>query len=360
MITVTKTYLPSFTQYTKYLKRIWKSRQVANNGDYVKLLEKKLEKYLGIKHVLLVTNGTLGLQISIRALGLAGEIITTPFTYIATAASIIWENCIPKFVDIEPKTFCIDADKIEQSITNKTTAILAVHVYGNPCNVEKIQKIAKKYNLKVIYDAAHAFGVEYKNKSIASFGDLSVFSFHATKILHTVEGGAIATNSDEIAHKISYMRNFGHKTPEEFWDIGINAKMSELHAAMGLALLSHVKQSISKRKILANLYDQLLENSKLKVLSKPQYTESNFMYYPVVFEKEKQLLNVQKKLNQDNIFPRRYFCPSLNTVEYIKNISNSSCSVSESVAVRVLCLPLYPELRVKDVKKIANIITSNL
>src|SRR5258708_2744005 len=256
-IPITKTFLPPFPKYATYLQEAWKSSWITNNGPYVRELEIKLKKNLSVKNISVVSNGTLGLQIALRALDIQGEIITSPFTYIASTSSIIWENFKPVFVDIDHKTLCIDADKIEQAITKRTTAILAIHVYGNLCNVEKIKKIAKKNKLKVIYDAAHAFGITYKNKSVLSCGDVSVLSFHATKLFHTIEGGALVTNSAKTAKKISYLRNFGHKGYDNgYYGVGINAKMSEFQAAMGLCMLPYINEIIKKRKSVFENYNK--------------------------------------------------------------------------------------------------------
>ncbi|KKQ82947.1 MAG: DegT/DnrJ/EryC1/StrS aminotransferase, partial [Candidatus Woesebacteria bacterium GW2011_GWA1_38_8] len=355
MINVTKTYLPSLKEYNKYLKRIWKTSYVTNDGPLVQELEKKLKKYLGVKHLYLTANGTIGLQMAIKVLKLEGEIITTPFSYVATTSSMVWEQCKPVFVDIDPRTLCIDANKIEAVITEKTSAILAVHVYGNICDLERIDKIAKKHNLKVIYDAAHAFGVSYRGRSVLSYGDISVLSFHATKLFHTVEGGALITKNIHIAKKIRYVRNFGHESsvhPENIIDIGINAKNSELHAAMGLCMLPKFRKIIRKRKILCEKYKMLLSNSHLTMPGTIAGATSNYGYFPVIFNSEKQLLSVLTFLNKRDIYPRRYFYPSLNTLKYVKYYP---CPISEDISTRILCLPLYYDLNIQDVKIISNL-----
>ena len=354
VISVTKTYLPPLGGYTSYLKKIWETSWVTNNGPLVQELENKLKQFLGVKYLFLVSNGTLGLQIAIKALNLSGEIITTPFSYVATTSSIVWEGCKPVFVDIDPKTLCIDADKIESAITKKTSAILAVHVYGNPCNVNKIDKIANKYKLKVIYDAAHAFGVKISGRSIADYGDVSVLSFHATKVFHTAEGGGIVIRDKKLAHKIWYMRNFGHKGHDlGFFGLGINAKMSELHAAMGVADLPSVKKLIKTREEIYRQYERLL--GKIDLL-KPQFNPHatrNYGYYPVIFKSEKILLDVVNALNRREIFPRRYFYPALTKLPYIKG---QSCPIAEDVSSRILCLPLFHSLKISDVKTISKLI----
>jgi len=357
IIRVTKTYLPDLEDYIYYLKKIWKTGQVTNSGPLVLKLENQLKKYLGVKYLFLVDNGTTGLQIAIKALDLSGEVITTPFSYVATTSSIVWEGCEPVFVDIDPNTLCIDANKIEVVITNKTSAILAVHVYSNVCDVELINRIAQKHGLKVIYDSAHAFSVKYKGKSVLNIGDINVLSFHATKIFHTGEGGAVITTDSKLAHKISYLRNFGHNEEEAFWGLGINGKNSELHAAMGLSVLPEVERLIDIRKKISEEYDKLLKDTSLL---KPQlniHSTYNYSYYPVLFKSEKKLLLVRDSLNKHNIFPRRYFYPSLNKLPYIKG---QSCPIAENISSRILCLPLFHSLKISDVKTISKLIRENL
>lgn len=355
MITVTKTYLPPLEEYEKYLKGIWKRGWVTNHGQLVLELEKKLRDYLKAKHVFLVSNGTIGLQIALKCLEPNGEIITTPFSYVATASSIVWENFKPVFVDIDKKSLCIDVSKIEKTISENTRAILAVHVYGNPCDTEAIEKISKKYKIKIIYDAAHAFGVHYKGRSISSYGDISVFSFHATKIFHTVEGGAIVTNDDNLAHKISYMRNFGHNGPYDFFGIGINGKNSELHAAMGLCILPKMNSLINARKKASQTYDKLLP-----AVTKPQFQKEaqlNYGYYPIILKDEEEVLKIIEALRKEEIFPRRYFYPSLNNLNYVEN---KPFPVADNISRRILCLPLYHDLSLKDLKKISDTVKSVL
>jgi dTDP-4-amino-4,6-dideoxygalactose transaminase len=352
MINVTKTYLPAMEEYTAYLKKIWDSGWVTNNGPLVVELEKKLKKELGVKHLFFTSNGTIALQIAIKALNLTQEVITTPFSYVATTTSILWENCKPVFADIDKKTCCIDPDLIEKKITKKTEAILATHVYGIPCDVQSIERIAKKHKLKVIYDAAHAFGTKYKGKALANYGDISTLSFHATKLFHTVEGGAIITNDDKLAAKIGLFRSFGHYY-DDYSSIGINAKNSEFHAAMGLCLLSKVKQFIARRKELNQLYDSLLAGMNFEQPTVPAKTEYNYSYYPVIFSSETSLLKIKKALEENNIFPRRYFYPSLSKLPYYKG---ASCPVSEDIASKVLCLPFFYELKNSEVKQIVSII----
>ena len=354
MINVTQTFLPPIEEYQNYLNQIWDKKWLTNRGPLVRKLEENLKKYLGVKQTILTTNGTLPIQIAIKTLKLEGEIITTPFSYVATTSAIVWENCEPVFVDITPDFLTIDESKIEAAITSKTSAILATHVFGNPCNIEAIDAIAKKHNLRVLYDAAHCFGVNYKNESIFNFGDVSTCSFHATKVFHTAEGGAMFTNSKELFDKLFYHHNFGHKGPEEFQGIGTNAKMSEIQAAMGLSVLPYMDEVLNKRKLICNLYFKAFEKEDIKLITLRKHTNWNYCYFPLIFKSEEQLFKVKKALEKQNIFTRRYFYPSLNTLPYIKN--KAVMPISESISKRVLCLPLYPDLLDDEVSKIISII----
>jgi dTDP-4-amino-4,6-dideoxygalactose transaminase len=296
----------------------------------------------------------VALQLAIKALDLKGEIITTPFSYVATTSSIVWENARPIFVDIDQETFTIDATKIERAITPKTSAILATHVYGIPCAVEAIQVIAEKNNLKVIYDAAHAFGVKYRGKSLLNYGDISTLSFHATKLFHTVEGGGLATNNDDFAHRISYMRNFGHNGQEEFFGVGINGKNSELHAAMGLCNYPYITSILNSRKAISEMYDQHISRIGLKVKRPfiPEDTDYNYSYYPILFESEEQLMKVRDYLVLNNVYPRRYFYPSLNHLPYLNK--NEKFMVADSISSRILCLPLYYDMKEETIALICS------
>jgi dTDP-4-amino-4,6-dideoxygalactose transaminase len=351
MIPVTKSFLPPIEDYIQYLEKIWDSNQLTNHGPLVQELEAKLKDYLSVKHLFFVSNGTVALQIAIKALDLHGEIITTPFSYVATTSTIVWEGCQPVFVDIDPQTLCIDPNLIEAAITDKTCAILATHVYGIPCDVDRIRAIAHKHGLKVIYDAAHTFGGKYKSKSIVSYGDIAVLSFHATKIFHSVEGGAIITDDDEMAHRISYMRNFGHKGQEDFWGLGINGKNSEFHAAMGLSNLPYIESIITSRQRVSGSYDNFLTNSKLLKPNLPEETDYNYAYYPVIFKDEEKLLRAKDKLNALDVYPRRYFYPSLNKLPFI---NHQTMVLAERFSNCILCLPLYPDLLQEEVYLIAN------
>jgi dTDP-4-amino-4,6-dideoxygalactose transaminase len=355
MINVTKTYLPHLEEYTAYLSKIWQTNHVTNNGPLVLELEEKLKKQLNVKHLFFTSNGTIALQIAIKALGLKKEIITTPFSYVATTTSILWENCKPIFVDIDPKTFCINPDLIEEKITPDTEAILATHVYGIPCAVEEIEKIARKHKLKVIYDAAHAFGAMYKSKPLVSYGDISTISFHATKLFHTIEGGAIVTDDDSLAREIGLYRSFGH-IGDEYFTIGVNGKNSEFHAAMGLCLIDKVPAFIARRKQLFAEYDKHLKPMQLLRPETPVGTTYNYAYYPVSFKNVETLLKVKSALAQNDIFPRRYFYPSLNKLPYVH--AGNACPVSEAYASTTLCLPMYYELSDAEVMRICQIINN--
>jgi len=357
MINVTQSFLPPIDEYSQILQKSWDKKWITNRGKLILELENKLKFFLGIENITITTNGTLPLQIAIKTLELKGEIITTPFSYIASSSVILWENCTPVYVDIHPEYLTIDESKIEEKITEKTVAILATHVFGNPCNVEKIDEIAKKHNLKVIYDAAHCFGVKYNGESIFNFGNVSTCSFHATKIFHTGEGGCMITADKELHEKLFYHHNFGHNGPEDFHGIGINAKTSELQAAMGLAVFNHLDEIFKGRKNAVGVYDEFLDFSKIKKMKLREGTEWNYHYYPVIFESEETLVKVKEALNKENIFPRRYFYPSLNTVKYL---NGEKMPISESISKRIVCLPLYAELEPEIVEKISKIINQNI
>ena len=358
MINVTKTYLPPKAEYDALLQKVWDAAWITNNGPMVTQLESELKNYLGVKNLLYVNNGTVALQLALKALDLKGEVITTPFSYCATTTSIIWENCQPVFADIEPISFNINADLIESKITEFTTGIMATHVYGRPCDVVKIEKIAQKHNLKVIYDAAHTFGSTLNGESLLKFGDISTCSFHATKLFHTVEGGAIVCNDDEIYRKLFLQRMFGHEGDDHYL-AGINGKSSEFHAAMGLCILPKMEMLINRRIEIAALYNQHLN---FQILSKPENsldgTFFNNAYYAVVFENEEQLLKIREVLKENGINIRRYFYPSLNKLPYLNTYD--ACPVSESIANRVISLPTYFDLPKEDILRICKLINDNL
>lgn len=354
MIPVTKPFLPPQEEYEQYLSGIWKRQWLTNMGPLASELEMKLKEHLKVKHLLFVTNGTVALQMAIKALDLKGEIITTPFSFIATTSSIVWEGCTPVFVDIDRQSLNIDPKKIEAAITPNTSAILATHVFGNPCDVEAIDKIAKKHGLKVIYDAAHAFGVEVNGRSVFEYGDISTCSLHATKLYHSGEGGLVITKDAALLRKLAYIRNFGFNGPEAFAELGINGKNSELHAAMGLANLNHIASIHHSRKTLTERYDYMLRN--LKAHKPKWYKEAtlNYAYYPLVFDTQEQMLQSIQKLQGNEIFTRRYFYPSLaNTLPYL---DAQNFEVTDDIASRILCLPLYYELTLEEVDLIARLL----
>jgi dTDP-4-amino-4,6-dideoxygalactose transaminase len=355
MITVTKTFFPPIKEFQVQIQRIWDNQWLTNRGVLVTELEEKLKKHLIVPNIIVMTNGTLPIQIALKLFGNGSEVITTPFSYVATTSSIVWENCTPVFVDIHPEYLTIDENKIEAAITPNTTAILATHVYGNPCNVEIIEQIANKYQLKVIYDAAHCFGVSYNKQSIFNYGDISTCSFHATKLFHCGEGGAIFCNDEKTMKELFFLHNFGHNGPLDFKGIGINAKMSELQAAMGLAVLPHIDFIVAERKKVVDYYNAKLDFTRLKKIKIRENTDWNYSYYPVIFESEEQLLAVQQVLNDNNIVPRRYFYPSLNTLPYLTKVA---MPITDSIAPCVLCLPLYVGLTKSELEHIVNLINT--
>lgn len=357
MINVTKTFLPSIESYQSYLKRAWEKVWLTNRGELTLELENKIKQKYNTSNLIITNNGTIPLQIAIKLLGNQGEVITTPFSYVATTSAILWENCIPVFVDIHPEYLSIDETKIESAITPKTTAILATHVFGNPCHVEAIENIAKKHNLAIIYDAAHCFGVTYAATSIFNFGDVSTCSFHATKIFHTGEGGAMFCNDENLFQKLFYSHNFGHNGPLEFHGLGINAKISELQSAMGLAVFDELDFIFSERKKVVDFYLNNLDFTHISTMKIRENTQWNFSYFPVIFNSEEELLKVQNRLNDSNIFPRRYFYPSLNTIEFV---NGAAMPISESIASKILCLPLYVGLEKQDLEKIITIINTTV
>lgn len=354
MIPVTKPFLPPIEEYKKYLTGIWNRQWLTNMGPLASDLELKLKEYLGLKHLLFVTNGTVALQMAIKALNLKGEIITTPFSFVATTSSIVWEGCIPVFVDIDKDSLNIDASKIEERITEKTSAILATHVYGNPCDVIAIEKIAAKHNLKVIYDGAHAFGVKINGKSIFQYGDISTCSLHATKLYHSGEGGLVITNDKEILKKLAFIRNFGFNGPEKFETLGINGKNSEFHAAMGLSNFPYLEEIHQKRKKITDYYHEKLKGLRVQIPIWHKDASLNYAYYPVLFESKELMLKSMEHLKSHEIFTRRYFFPSLaQTLPYVKK---QNFKVTDDVAERVLCLPFYFDLSLEEVDLICRLL----
>jgi dTDP-4-amino-4,6-dideoxygalactose transaminase len=352
MINVTKTFLPPFEEYSNLLKQCWDRVWVTNNGPLVVELEQKLRDYLDVRNLWFCNNGTSALQMALKGLGIRGEVITTPFSYAATTTVVLWENCLPVFVDINEENYCIDASKIEARINSRTEAILATHVYGYPCEVESIEFLAKKHGLKVIYDGAHAFGTKVGGKSLLSYGDISTCSFHATKLFHTVEGGCIIANDDQLSEKLLNFRQFGHKG-DDYYSIGINAKNSEFHAAMGLCNLKYIEQIKDSRKRQWSYYRASLNESNLKFLELQEEVEYNYSYFPVVFPSEKKLLQAVQAFKVEEIAARRYFFPALNCLPYI---AYQPCPLAESIAKRILCLPLFYDLSEKDQDIISGIL----
>lgn len=351
MIPVTKPFMPPPEEYQSYLEGIWEREYLTNNGPLVQRLEQRLKEYLKVEHLLYLSNGTIALQTAIKALGLKGEIITTPFSYVATTSSIVWEGCEPVFVDIDPYTFNMNPELIEAAITEHTTGILTTHVFGNPCDIEAIQAVADKHNLKVIYDAAHCFGTQYKGKSVFKYGDISTTSFHATKLFHTIEGGAVFTRDQDLYKRMRYMRNFGHDGPGKFNGVGINGKNSEFHAAMGLVNLRYIEPILACRKRQCQQYNELLTNAPVRTLTIQEHSKWNYAYYPVLFENKTMALRAKEALEEKNIYPRRYFYPSLDTLDYVKA---KKVRVSKDISERVLCLPLFFGLKPQEQHVIQN------
>lgn len=360
MIPVTKPYLPNREKLNQYIDGIYERNWLTNNGPLVQQLTERLEKYLGIKNLLLVSNGTLALQVAYHALGItnsdkssSSEAITTPFTFIATASSLKWEGIEPVFSDIDANTWCLDPTKIEENITPNTKAIVPVHVFGNACDIEAIDIIAQKYNLKVIYDAAHAFGVTFKGKSLLSYGDAATLSFHATKLFHSIEGGAIVFKNKTDLERAKLIINFGISGPDNIDTLGINAKMNEFQAAMGLCVLDEFESNITSRAEVWNTYAKALD-SHYQLQKIHLDTQYNYAYFPIVFETAEEATQVLNGLKKNDVIARRYFCPSLDTIDYfqLKNYQ----PISEDIASRILCLPLYAGLSIEDLGKIVKII----
>lgn len=354
IVPVTKSYLPSKDKYKQYIDRVYESGWLTNSGPLVRELESRLSEYLGVKHVILVANGSLALQVAYKALNLTGEVITTPFSFAATTSTLSWEHLTPVFCDIETDTFNINADLIEGLITDRTSAIVPVHVFGNPCKVNEIRAIANKHGLKVIYDAAHAFGVELNEKSVLTHGDISTLSFHATKLFHTIEGGAVITQSDELAVKVRSMINFGIVGPDSIEGVGTNAKMNEFEAAMGHCVLDDIESIMTKRRSLWQSY----QTSLCDVFQMQHWSDSskpNGAYVPILFDSELSLLKAKASLEANNIFPRRYFYPSLDLVDSYGH-GGAPCEVSRSTSKRILCLPTYFDMCESTVSKIKQIL----
>jgi len=362
-IYVTQPSLPDLEEFIPYLQQIWDKKILTNNGPFHQQLEKELAEFLGVPYISLFANGTLALVTALQVLRITGEVITTPYSFVATTHSLWWNNIKPVFVDIEPEFGNLDTDKIEAAITPKTTAILPVHVYGNPCKVNRIREIADIYGLKVIYDAAHCFGVNHKGQCICNFGDLSILSFHATKVFNTMEGGAIVCHDAATKKRIDYLKNFGFAGETTVMAPGINSKMNEMQAALGLLQLKHYDENIKKRKAIADLYRKELTGIKgISLLPVPTETESNFAYFPIfVTEREYGMSRDQlyEKLKQHNIYGRRYFYPLISEFSMYKGLDSAkpdNLPVAEKMAQQVICLPIYPELNIDEAIRISRLI----
>lgn len=358
-INVTRSSMPSYEEYCKEIKSIWDNHWLTNCGPKHNLLEEKLAEYLGVKKVTLFTNGHLALEAAIASFDFpkGSEVITTPFTFVSTTNAIVRNGLIPVFCDINKKDYTIDTTKIESLITEKTVAIVPVHVYGNICDVEEIDRIAKKHNLKVIYDAAHAFGVKYKGKGICNWGDVSMLSFHATKVFNTIEGGAICYNDPSLEAKYKSIKNFGLVGEEECEYCGGNAKMNEFQACMGLCNLKHIDDYILNRKRAFEIYAKRLSNIKgIKLCNKQSDVLSNYAYFPVHFNGYKYTRNeVKDKLAKHDIATRKYFYPCTNEFKCMSAFANIT-PIAHNISENVLCLPLYSDLSIEDVDLICNLI----
>tara|TARA_E500000331_G_C17273023_1_gene720273 strand:- start:18057 stop:19130 length:1074 start_codon:yes stop_codon:yes gene_type:complete len=357
MINVTKTYLPNKEKYKQLIDEIYTNGWITNNGPMVKLLEKKLAAYLGVKNLVLVANGTVALEIAYRTLGVEGDVITTPFSFVATTSSLVTNNLNPVFADIDKETLNIDVDYIKKKISKNTKAIVPVHVFGNACDIEGIQDVAKNNNLKVIYDAAHAFGVKYKNDSVLNYGDISALSFHATKLFHSIEGGALIINDDNLVQKARYLINFGIENAESIPEIGTNAKMNEFEAAMGLCMLDEIEEINKTRQKVFECYKSDLDGY-VQFQQLNNDATINYSYFPILLKDEIELKKVQEALNNHKIFPRRYFFPSLDTLSYID--PKQICLNSRDASSRILCLPIFPELKEEEQQHIIQTIVTAL
>lgn len=349
-ITVTSPLLPDLDEFTEMLRQIWNNKWITNNGDFHQRLEKELANYLGVEYISLFTNGTIPLIVALQALGIKREVITTPYSFVATSHSIIWNDIKPVFVDVDPLTCNIDPSKIEAAITDQTSAILAVHCYGIPCNLEAIQKIANRHNLKVIYDAAHAFGVKTDNQPLCNFGDLSTLSFHATKVFNTIEGGAIISHSAEMKQKIDYLRNFGFAGETEVADIGINGKLDEIRSAYGLLNLQQIDNAIAWRKTLSERYRISLNNIEgIRFIDIDENITYNYSHFPIFIDAEKFGMtrdNLYFRLKEKGIFCRRYFYPLITefTPYRDKYISPDTLIEAKKLSESVICLPIFHNL----------------
>lgn len=364
-IQVTRSSMPDMDEYVAEIKEIWDTHWLTNMGPKHRKLKEALKSYLGVENLELLTNGHMALELTMQAMGLKGEVISTPFTFASTTHAIVRNGLTPVFCDIDPVDFTIDAGKIEGLITEKTSAIVAVHVYGNICDVEQIDRIAQKYGLKVIYDAAHTFGEKYKGEGIGNFGDASCFSFHATKVYNTIEGGAVSYRDSEIGKKIYQLKNFGIQGPEIIDGIGANAKMNEFQAAMGICNLRHIDEELGKRKRIVGRYRERLtgiEGVQLNAIK--EEVTSNYAYFPVVFNEE--MLGIDRdriaiELEKHQIYARKYFYPITSAFDCYRDCYEAHRTpIALQISKRVLTLPLYADLEIQDVDRICDIILSKL
>ena len=364
-IFVTQPAMPPLDEFSIYLKQIWDNKILTNNGPFHKQFEHELAEYLGVKYISVFSNGTLALMTALQALKITGEVITTPFSFVATTHSLWWNNIKPVFADIEPVYFNLDPEKVEAAITPQTTAIMPVHVYGNPCNLDRFQQIADTYGLKLIYDAAHAFGVKINGNSVLNYGDLSILSFHATKVFNTIEGGAIICPDEKTKKRIDYLKNFGFAGETTVIEPGINGKMNELQAAYGLLQLKYVDEYISKRKQISKIYrTQLSAINGVRFLEDIVGVDHSYSYFPILIDKEKYGKTrdeVYEKLKSKNIFGRRYFYPLISQFPSYRGLisaKSENLPIAELIAEQVICLPIYPDLDHILVKTISSIIAN--
>lgn len=352
---ITRSIVPNFQEYCSYLEQILSTRHITNDGTFLRKLEKDLAARLRVSHIALCSNGTMALQVALHAAGMAGKrVFTTPFSFVGTVSALLWTGCTPVFVDIDEETLCMDPQRLADALDADSGGILPVHIYGNICDVESLGKLGTDAGLPILYDAAQAFGSEYQGRSVMDYGDLAACSFHATKVFHTGEGGAVIAHTDEALQVLKLLRAGGH-IDDTHIRLGVNAKLSELHAAMGLCLLGKVADNIAGRKAASAIYDALLPERGLRRPKLQPGLTYNYAYYPVIFDTENLLLRVVTALQREQIFPRRYFFPALNTLPYLP-LRDQSCPVAESLASRTLCLPLYAELDEWTIETIARII----
>lgn len=363
-IYVTRPYLPPLEDFIPYLEKIWGSGRLTNSGPFHRQLEAALVDYLGVKHLALFANGTLGLVTALQALRITGEVITTPYSFVATAHALLWNNIRPVFVDIDPVTCNLDPEKIEKAITPQTTAILPVHCYGNPCDVGGIERIADTYGLKVIYDACHAFGVKYRGESLLFHGDLSVMSFHATKVFNTFEGGAIVCPDSKTKQRIDYLKNFGFASEVAVMAPGINGKMNEVQAAFGLLQLKHIDAMLERRRTVDRLYREILADIPgIRCLAEPKDVERNCSYFPIFVEQDFPVGRdaLYERMKEHRIYARRYFYPLISDMPMYRGLPSAeptNVSAARNVAEQVLCLPIYPDLNESDVRFVGSVVRS--